>query len=280
MSVSTITYAGIHAPPRGAVLRWAGGWLDPGGVRTSGLGAGEATQRLLTPRGTRAPVGKQQTVEVELEQAPVGLPQSPLGGRRVVHVLLRHEAELPAVVHHPIGAGERAVRGEVQGTFIGTDGIHLVDDGATGQFVTEVKCLDRPAPLQLIESVADAVNRAPEVLAQPPCLAVVVAVGEQHVLGLAVLLEPVQSLRWDHRIQQNPLGLKEVRADVHTDALVTSAPMPNPRRNLAGHGSSISAGARGRDGRRSGTPVRDGGRGALGLRAGDRGAGTLMRTVP
>ena len=108
----------------------------------------------------------------------------------------------------------------------------LEGDDFTGQVLTEVKCLDRSPSLELIQTVADAVHRAPERLTKPPGIAVVVAVGEQHVLGFPVLLEPLQPLSRDQRVDQHTLVEQAVRADIHPDVLMTRRPVPQTGGNL------------------------------------------------
>ena len=84
----------------------------------------------------------------------------------------------------------------------------------------------RAASLELVEPAADAVHRAAEGVTQLPRVAVVVAVREQEVLGPALLLEPPEALRRDHRVDQHALGGEVVRADFAADALPERLPVP------------------------------------------------------
>ena len=84
----------------------------------------------------------------------------------------------------------------------------------------------RAASLELVEPAADAVHRAAEGVVQLPRVAVVVAVGEQEMLGSAVPLEPPEALRRDHRVDQHALGGEVVRADLAADALPKRLPVP------------------------------------------------------
>ena len=94
----------------------------------------------------------------------------------------------------------------LQSALVRADRVHLVGDDAARQLVLELERLDRATSLELVEPVADAVHRAAEGFAQLPRVAVVVAVREQQVLRPAVLFEPPEPLRRDHRIDQNALG--------------------------------------------------------------------------
>jgi hypothetical protein len=78
------------------------------------------------------------------------------------------------------------VCGCVKGAIVCADRVHLVGDDAARQLVVELERFDRAASLELVEAVADAVHRAAEGVVELPRVAVVVAVGEQEVLGLVV----------------------------------------------------------------------------------------------
>ena len=66
--------------------------------------------------------------------------------------------------------------GDVQRGLVGADRVDLVDDHAARQLVAEVERLGRAAAVELMHAVADAVHGRSERLAQPPRVAVVVAV--------------------------------------------------------------------------------------------------------
>lgn len=184
-------------------------------------------------------MGQHQDVEVKVEQPSIRVAEPASGAGRIVHVAVRHESERLGIVHHPVGAGQRAVGREVQRGLIGTDHADLMGDRSAGKLVAEVKSFDRSASVQLVDAVADAVHRAAESLLQLPRMAVVMTVRQQHVLGRSPFLEPLQTLGRDHRIEHHALRLEKVRADLDADALVSGRPVPDPGRNLLWHGPSI-----------------------------------------
>ena len=102
------------------------------------------------------------------------------------------------------------MRRDVERRFVGTDRVDLERDHSAGQLVAEIECLDRPAPVELVQSAADAVDRATERVPQPPGVALMVAVCEQHMLRDTALVEPRQPLRRNHRVDQHTLGKQEV----------------------------------------------------------------------
>jgi hypothetical protein len=73
-----------------------------------------------------------------------------------------------------------------------------------------------------------------------PGVAIVVTVGEQHVLGWLALLEPLQSLGRDHRVDDHALGEQVVGADIHVDLVVPCRPVPQSGRDLL-HGAQRNA---------------------------------------
>jgi len=98
--------------------------------------------------------------------------------------------------------------------------------------VVEVERLDGAASFQLVQAVADAVHRRAEGIAELPCVAVVVTVREQQVPGPAMLVEPADSLRRDHRVDQDALERQVVGADLAADALAEGLPVPETGRDL------------------------------------------------
>jgi hypothetical protein len=115
---------------------------------------------------------------------------------------------------------------------------HLEGDDASRELVVELERLDRATSLELVEPVTDAVHRAAEGIAQLPRVAVMVAVREQQVVRPAVLLEPAEAPRWDHRVDQHALGGEVGGADLDADALPECLPVPKTRGDLL-HGRSV-----------------------------------------
>src|ERR1700756_628101 len=103
----------------------------------------------------------------------------------------------------------------------------------TGQGVAELKRCDRPAPLELVTAVGDAVDFAAEYLAQPPRVPVMVTVAEHDVLRRGALIaEPVGPRGRHHRINEYALGREVIRVDVHPDVGMADGPMPEARGDL------------------------------------------------
>ena len=125
----------------------------------------------------------------------------------------------------------------VQRAFIWADRAHLICDDAARQLVVELERLDRAATLELLQATPDAVHRAAEDIAQLPGVPVVVAVGEEEMLGPAVLLKPAEPRRRDHRIDQHPFGSEIVRADLAANALPQPLPVPKAGSDLLHHPS-------------------------------------------
>ena len=85
---------------------------------------GEGAQSLLAA-GKHGIAVRQQQVEVELEQTPVG---------------------------------ERPVRRDIERRLVGADRSDLARDHPAGQLIVEVECLDRPASLELVQPTTDAMH--------------------------------------------------------------------------------------------------------------------------
>src|SRR5438046_3139803 len=196
--------------------------------------------RYRLPALTVFAVLEQETVEVEVEQPAVRFAQARPRALRVVHQRVGDEGQRPVVgpADDSVRAGKRAVRGHVEGALIRADHVYLVGEDAARELVVEIERLDRATTLELVQPVADAVHRAAERVAQRPCVAIVVAVGEQEVLRPAVLLEPDEPLRRDHRVDQHPLGGEVARTDVTADARPERLPVPEAGSDLL-HGRRV-----------------------------------------
>jgi hypothetical protein len=142
--------------------------------------------------------------------------------------------------HDAVGARECAVRREVKRGLVGTDRADLEGNRSAGELLVEVEGLDRAASFDLVQPVANAVHCAAELVAEPPAVAVVVAIGEQDVLGRPVLVKPLESLGGHHRVDEHALGEQEVGADVHVDLVVTCGPVPQAGGDLS-HGAQPNA---------------------------------------
>ena len=133
--------------------------------------------------------------------------------------------------------------GRVQRALIWADGVDLVGNDAAGEHVGEVERLDGAASLQGVQSVSDAVHRAPESILEFPCVSVVVAVGQQEMLGSAVLVKPAEALGRNHRVDQDTLTPQVIGAHLAADALPERLPVPVTGRDLL-HETSVSLGGR------------------------------------
>jgi hypothetical protein len=116
----------------------------------------------------------------------------------------------------------------VERGLVGADCPHLVGNDAARKLVAEVERRDRAATFELVQAATHAMDFAAEALAQPPGVAVVMAIGHQHVLRCAVLLEPLGAFGRGHRVDQDSLALEVVRVGLTVRVLVLRAPVPQP----------------------------------------------------
>ena len=126
-------------------------------------------------------MGEQQSVEVEVQQSPIGLPQPALGLTRVVHQAVRDEGQpldsRPA--DDAVRDRQRAVAGNVQGGLVRGDRTDLVGNDLTGKLIAEGEAGDGTTAPQLVGTPVYAVDLTPEGVAQQPRVAIVMAIGEQ-----------------------------------------------------------------------------------------------------
>jgi hypothetical protein len=200
----------------------------------------ERAQRLASAAHHRIAVREQEDVEVEVEQPGVCVAEPLLRPLRLVHKPVgdKPESVRGSRLDDAVSARQRAVLRDVESGLVGTDRVDLVYDGAARKLVAEIERLDWPASIELVDAVTDAVHRAPELIAQAPGVAIVVAVREQDVLRGAVLAKPIETLFGNHRIDQHPFGLEIMRTDLRTDVVVARGPVPQALRNLA-HGPRL-----------------------------------------
>jgi hypothetical protein len=138
----------------------------------------------------------------------------------------------PTPPDHAVGHRQRAVARKVQRGLVRADRVDLVHVDLARQLVAEIERLHRPAAFDLVQPVANAVNCGSERVLQSPGVAVVVAVGQNRVLGGAVRLEECEPLGRDHRVDYDSLRLQVVRADLGSDPLADSRPVPKTRCDL------------------------------------------------
>jgi hypothetical protein len=115
-----------------------------------------------------------------------------------------------------------------------------VDDDAPRELVSEVEGLHGFALLELVQAVPDTADGRIEALDELPARAVVVAVGQEDLLGWAVLGEPVEPVGRRDRVDQRSFRREVVRMDTDLDARMGRGPVPDARSDLV-HGGERSA---------------------------------------
>ncbi len=183
-------------------------------------------------------------VEVELGQPPVCLAQALPRPFRLVHQVVGDERERAALfpAHRAVGDRERAMRRHEEGGLVRADRADLVGDDSAGQLVPEVERLHRLAAVELVQAFANAADARTEASRELAAGAVVVAVGEEDLLGWAVLGEPVEAVLRRDRVDEDALLLEVVRVDRDLDVGVHGAPVPHTRDDLL-HSASLQASA-------------------------------------
>ncbi len=127
---------------------------------------------------------------------------------------------------------------DVQRRLVRADRSHLVDDDLPGKPIAEVKRRHRTSTVKLVQPVADAVDLGTEGLVQEPGVAIVVAIGEDHVRRLtAKRTSPAHP--GVASVECHALPAEVVGADDGADPLVPGRPMPDSWDDLV-HGQRLA----------------------------------------